>query len=659
MPKTIKEVYTDYTGYTTVEYSDDTTRKYSVDDVPTVQTNPLTGKGGFLDSGGVVLAAGVSVVFDDESAATRNRSAIQSALDTGGSNLVSGHGIVWMDGPVYVGDNTAFKTTEGVTLKQKAGTNALMVGTKQLLTVASNVTVTWSAGNTAAVGWTGHGCAVGDAVALQGVVGTTAFDWWEVARVSSVVDADNVVLRLPATPSAAPTGQMTAKRCHRNVFIDVAIDYNFAQNPSGAQGNYARMGVVAGFVADSRIDVRGNDLYKYVCMIAAADNVQGSAVNGALANSDTLKVYGPTNNVTFYAEGQAAEDCASTQMLEPAAFIAYMPTRGNIHNVTILRPSAANTSAGSGPLVVYADDTFYADGLLIDSGEARSYTNTTPGINIKSGVGFSSASSKLRNLTIRGTRVSSAGYAAIELNTKINKLMLDGVQLSASGAATVRLIRVPNGGNVDELTIQDVNFNTGAWPTASGYLVEVGNGGVVGTLKFRRCVFRGSSSLRAVLAASGCAVKTIVFDDCDGLNIDVLARIEQAGITVVIRSGAYSGVLTIVNMRASGTVVLQGRPQISGATNAVVRAEIAGTVVDVYADSPPMLTTSPIATCLTTAVVNYKSDAISADLTATGANKAAGNRCFSTVATGAIPANRPVVCDGTNWFNATNLAQTA
>lgn len=36
MPKTIKEVYTDYTGYTTVEYSDD-------DDVPTVSTNPSTG----------------------------------------------------------------------------------------------------------------------------------------------------------------------------------------------------------------------------------------------------------------------------------------------------------------------------------------------------------------------------------------------------------------------------------------------------------------------------------------------------------------------------------------------------------------------------------------------------------------------------------------
>ncbi len=43
MPKTIKEVYTDYSGYTTVEYSDGSTRTYTVDDVPTVQSNSITG----------------------------------------------------------------------------------------------------------------------------------------------------------------------------------------------------------------------------------------------------------------------------------------------------------------------------------------------------------------------------------------------------------------------------------------------------------------------------------------------------------------------------------------------------------------------------------------------------------------------------------------
>jgi hypothetical protein len=49
MPNTIKEVYTDYSGNTTVEYSDGSVRKFGVDDVPTVSTNPLTG--------GLVLAA--------------------------------------------------------------------------------------------------------------------------------------------------------------------------------------------------------------------------------------------------------------------------------------------------------------------------------------------------------------------------------------------------------------------------------------------------------------------------------------------------------------------------------------------------------------------------------------------------------------------------
>lgn len=44
MPKTIKEVYSDYAGVTTIEYSDDTTRTYSVDEVATVKSNPLTGE---------------------------------------------------------------------------------------------------------------------------------------------------------------------------------------------------------------------------------------------------------------------------------------------------------------------------------------------------------------------------------------------------------------------------------------------------------------------------------------------------------------------------------------------------------------------------------------------------------------------------------------
>lgn len=50
MPKTIKEVYSDYTGVTTVEYSDDSTRTYTVDDIATVNTNPLT-RGGVLVAG--------------------------------------------------------------------------------------------------------------------------------------------------------------------------------------------------------------------------------------------------------------------------------------------------------------------------------------------------------------------------------------------------------------------------------------------------------------------------------------------------------------------------------------------------------------------------------------------------------------------------------
>lgn len=93
MPKTIKEVHTDYTGVTTVEYSDDSTRTYTVDDIATLKTDPLTG--------GLEFSAG-SQTFRPE-ARLKSRGAVISMMDgsrgetvlsetqpaTGGSNSPS------------------------------------------------------------------------------------------------------------------------------------------------------------------------------------------------------------------------------------------------------------------------------------------------------------------------------------------------------------------------------------------------------------------------------------------------------------------------------------------------------------------------------------------------------------------------------------------
>lgn len=602
------------------------------------------------------------ITSSNEDFASYNVKAIQDALDKGGIVCVDARGDVYLNSPVYVGDNTELVIAKGTTLKAKAGSLTSLVQTKAMLAPWSTVSVAWASGKTATITWTNHSLVEGDALVLQGATLPAGSDWWDVYRVSSVVDANTVTIRLPFAPTAAPSGTITAKRCNRNIRLDVSLHHNYDNNSTTGQ-NMGRMASVLAFIADSHVVVRAQNVYKYVMLLAGAINVTGEAWGLPNSRSDTLKVYGPCRNIEMRVYGQASEDCASFQALEPAAFIAYMPSHGNITNVTVRNAGAYNTTAGSGAMVVYSDETYSISDVLVRDSELHSMAGTTPAFAFRNGNAFVPATAKIKDVTLRNNVMSSAGAPAVRVDTKARCLRIDGGRIIPSDADNVRPISIENGGVLNALIVENLDFESGAWPVAgSGYFAQVNGGGICDVIIFRKCVFRGSSNLRVMLINASSSCKHILFEDCEAESIDVLCRVEQGATiapTVVIRGGKYKGVLTGVNARMSLKVVIEGAPVFDGMTNGVARCELSGTAVELIGgDGAQYLNGSLPFVCLTTATMTPRGKMLPVDIGATGVTKAGGAECYNTAARGTIPANTRVVSDGTNWYNATNLSQT-
>lgn len=595
-----------------------------------------------------------------------NRTAIQAALDAGGRVVIDAGGAggdVLIDGPVYVGDNTTFVTAPGTILKGAPNTGGkLIVGTKPLLISPTAVTVTWTAGTLATITWAGHGLGENDAIVLQGA---NEPDWWEVVRVASVTDANTITVRLPAVPSAAPTGTVTARRCVRNVRWDLAVDYN---GPSGnltvGQG-YDRMATIAAFVADATIVTRavGPNLNKYGLMLAGTDNVSGECIALPRSHSDTLKVYGPAVNTVATAEGCGPEDCLTMQALEGTAWLTYMPCRGNMRGIT-LRPRAARvTTAGSGPVVIYADNSYVQEGVIIDGGDCRAMAGTTPAVALLSSSGQTATLSKLRDLTLRDTYLSSAGNAPFMVGIAARRVRLQRPRFGMPADNSKRIVLVGTNSVIDEFVIEDASLITGAWPDngSTAYAFEFGGTNVnIGTIVFRRVSLQTANNLRGVILNSNATVKTVIFEDCNWAGFDNALRIQTAGVTVIVRGGSFAGNSLCNFVGVSGRVILQGSPTLTNMGLGIARSDGASTVVDIEADSAPTLAgTSQLFSSVNGGKVNVRSDRLSVDIGATGVNKAAGNRAFNTgTGRGSIPQNVPVVCDGTNWVNVANTAQT-
>jgi hypothetical protein len=599
----------------------------------------------------------LSPAVNDVSAAASNVTRIQAFIDAGGGEL-QGTGDIYINDTLWVGDNEVLRNGVGNRLRLAPASNKLMLGTKALDADWSPVTVGWTAGKMAAVTWTAHDLIVGDWIVVQGA---NEADWWDILQVVAVTDADTVTVALPFLPTAAPTGTITAKRCHRNLKVDVELFYDYDNNPSAPSG-YDRHAAILAFVADSEAVVRGSEVYKYTCMVAGAANLRVDAIGLGTANSDTLKVYGPCRAVEAYATGAGTEDCVTSQALEPAAYIAYMPCKGNIRGLTFDGPVATTNGAGSGAGVIYADDTYISESVVIEGGTFCGRGTNVPAFQIRPGEDFASGASgstkRIRDVTVRGGSFNAGASQVFGVSASLRSLLLDAPRFYAPDADSYNCLRI-NAGQHDEIIVDGVQFDTATWAATTAYFASLVSGVTVRSLIFRNCTWRAGTALRVLNIPSGATIENLIFDGCEAENFNALVRVDGSLNTVTVRGGRYKGASAsnVVNARTSCKVILDGA-YFENLPNGVVRAENSGTVVTLHERGCTFAGTAVPVVCLTSAVVNPKAPSLSLDIGATGINKAAGNMCFNTGARGTIPANVPVVCDGTNWFNATNLSQT-
>lgn len=606
----------------------------------------------------VVGAVGYATVVlsSSESAAAENLARLQAAYQSAGGKLVIAGGTVYINDRMLIDDGAHVVTAPGTTIKAAAGSNTLLIGTAPLDESWVPVTVTWSAGRTASIAWPAHGRQVGDDIVLQG--GTPAATWDDIYTVVAVSDAGNLTIELPFVPTSGPGGTVTAKRCIRAPYLDLSLDYNYAANPGAADMD--RMASILAFVSRGEIRLRTRDVFKYGGQLAGAADTFMEVESIVPVNSDTIKLYGCYRNVRIRAVGQAAEDTLSTQALEPAAFVGYMPCRGNGRGAIIEDAYCRATTAGSGALVIYSDATYKQSGIKIRGGEMRA-GGSIPAIAIKNGAGFASSSAMITDVEIAPSVIGASGAPAFDVLTRVGKVLFAPAVIIPPDAVTTRIARVPNGGVVEQLIFRG-RVDLGAWPASTGYFAEVAGGGVARQIIFDEATFVGGAALRLMLINNLASVNTVHFRNCVASGIDQLVRLDATPtITprIIIDGGDYTGVLTGVNARTSATVIVCNAPKFDGMSNGVLRAELSGTVVEYINDGSRILSGGSLDfVALTAALINFKSPNLPVDIGATGVNKAAGNAVFNTAARGTIPANRPVVCDGASWLNATNLSQT-
>lgn len=587
-----------------------------------------------------------------ESDADKNYEKIKSAL-TGSSSVVVAGGVVFVNDTVVVPSGKSLKTAAGTTIKMASGANKMVICSEGLLRAFTAATVAWNSadGRKFTVSCTAHGLSVGDGFCIQGS-NISSFNTVFVAAEGTT--ADSIVAFANKLPTAAPTGSVSMKRLDRNTEIDVSADYNKAGGNNGTDKD--TMCSVFAFLQDSNIKINGKDAKKYISQISGSLNVDIECNGDSV--SDIMKFYGACRDIRGKVSGTSHDDCFSIQAKEPAAFINYQPAIGPISGVTISGFSVQQTNPAkshSGGFVVYSDDEYEIEGVLAKNGSIRD--SLSPAVVIRAGNTFSPASKLIKDVTIEN--VNMAGGSAVfnmHVTTKVETIKIVNPVLNVSLIAT-RQIELSNTSDVTRFVIDGWQFDASQFTSGSTYLVNlqgVLEGFLIENSKIAGAV-TGNAARFVQLGALG--VKNVCVKNSTLSYLNQICNV-QAGSPVVPKfiydavsaDNCTSGVLcssnTDVYMYNStfNTVPAAGRSNASGIT---VRGFDYGST---YTASTALSATTGGIVVPMTATTPCNISAATVSKTTPGAF------AFSTAAAGTIPANRPVVCDGTNWKDMTNLS---
>lgn len=615
-----------------------------VSDVSATRANSLMATGLFAADDDDVSIEGQIKVSASSSAEkiSENTAILSGALRGGGLVEILTPGTIYINDTLWIDDGCRLVTGPKTWLKLAPGTNKKLIAYRPEAESWAAVSVSWTAGNQATVTWTAHGRSAGDALVLQGA---NEPDWNDVYRVMSVTDANTLVIGLREFVTAGPTGTITAKRCVRNTNVVANLDYDYANNPS-APASTDRHCMSGAFVADSEINVRVRNGYKYGLLVCGALNVSGSV--GSEGVSDILKIYGPSSDVSMQVSGVSFDDCLSLQAKEPPAFVAYMPAWGPVRNCAVRDVDTYGSSGtSSGGIVVYGDPDNELDNILVSGGSVNSRTRA--GMAIKYGTGFSSG--KIKKVTVEDIRLAPlATNYCFSVSANVDVLMLRRIVFLPDDDVT-QLFRQESTSTIRLLIVEGVEFDESLWPSASTAAYAFNLNGIVNTVVFRNCSMRGRSSQARFLTVGTNGVRNIVFDGCDFENLSQLMIQNNAAVAPrisLINGTRLKSVTTGIDARGPCTVILDSS-EFDTITNGVVRPNTNAITVEVHERACTFTGASAI-TCVAPGQAVPKSLTLPVDIGATGIIKSAGGLAYNTGAgRGTVAQNRAVTCNGTNW----------
>lgn len=393
------------------------------------------------------LAALATVVLDTTAvagAAAANATAIQNALNA--ASLIPNGGTVRLytataSSPALISSKLIlpdYVTLDAgnVEIKPYGAIGNLLVSAAYAATPVS-VTVTWSSGMTANVAYpSAHGLAVGEAIS---VARADQGQFNGVFIVDAVVDPLNVTVRLRRLPTTGPSGSTVARKANKCIRLKGGIwNYNKTGGNTGTGSDFHA--VIVGHVWDAKAtDMRFRDTLKYGICFGACAHLEWDNVGGEEIGSDCVKVYGPVfgilgNNLHV---GNGGDDILSLQTREPAAYVAYDWTQGDVIGAVINGIQGRSRTAG---FPLYASPAGVLDGIQIN-GLAVEASTTIYAMRIETL--YASGTSEIGTVTVNdpviGGQAHGFSFGNGANSILINKLLVNNVTFR-SASNTGRLL---------------------------------------------------------------------------------------------------------------------------------------------------------------------------------------------------------------------------
>lgn len=480
-----------------------------------------------------------------------NTSQIQTALNLGGIvELVSGvpDSVVYVDNSVntqaclVLPSFSKLIAPNDMTITQTDNIACGLVITKSMLDYYNNnistVTLTWTSGSSFNVNHASHGLAVGDHISLfkSSISNTDPIQLANTYRIDAVVDSNNYTCNLYRAINTAPVNTTKWKVIKSTVgasLIGGKWDYNFRNNPISVQNTHT-MCMIFAFTAYCYVDPYGFYDTKKYCIMSACDlNSYIKTVRGITANSDGLKIYGPSKGLTVdNIVGKFGDDCVSLQAYEAPGYQGYMVSFGDVLDITVNRIDATSTTATA---VVYTDAIARTDNIKFGTISGNQKVSIIGQASKVGNIGFV-------DFGIIDSRVCSqvfiaANCAAETIKYKIiAKPMSNPLLTSIGTTVSIQSLEITTIGG-------DMSYNT----VTTCHLIN----GDIGTLTFKGDVvgLQGTTRFADLPTSTSGSVKYVVLD-LNAKGFDWILRYNtgtQTYTPVITISGVYDNVNSVFN----------------------------------------------------------------------------------------------------------------